>query len=178
MPHEFATPYLFSGHHVDATFDLPDVDPWSAETPTRHRVLVELIDPDGTVTEVHTQLVGFRSIEIADRQFKVNGQPVWFFGVNRHDHHPVRGKAVTVDDMRDDLLAMRRHNITAVRTAHYPNDPRLLDLADEIGLYVIDEANIESHAYNTSLCDDSAYRPHGSSGWRGWSPGTATTPRS
>jgi len=159
VPHSFSTPYLFSGHHVDARFDLSDVDPWSAESPTRHRVLVELIDSEGNVAEVHTQLVGFRSIEIADRQFKVNGQPVWFFGVNRHDHHPVRGKAVTVDDMRDDLLAMRRHNITAVRTAHYPNDPRLLDLADEIGLYVIDEANIESHAYNTSLCDDTAYRP-------------------
>ncbi len=159
VPHSFATPYLFSGHHVDASFDLPDIEPWSAESPTRHRVLVELIDPDGEVAEVHTQLVGFRSIEIAERQFKVNGQPVWFFGVNRHDHHPVRGKAVTVDDMRDDLLAMRRHNITAVRTSHYPNDPRLLDLADEIGLYVIDEANIESHAYNTSLCNDPSYRP-------------------
>jgi len=159
VPHSFSTPYLFSGHHVDARFELSDVEPWSAESPTRHRVLVELLDPDGNVAEVHTQLVGFRSIEIADRQFKVNGQPVWFFGVNRHDHHPVRGKAVTVDDMRDDLLAMRRHNITAVRTSHYPNDPRLLDLADEIGLYVIDEANIESHAYNTSLCDDAAYRP-------------------
>ncbi len=159
VPHSFSTPYLFSGHHVDASFDVPDVDPWSAETPTRHRVLVELIDPDGTVAEVHTQLVGFRSIEIADRQFKVNGQPVWFFGVNRHDHHPIRGKAVTVDDMRDDLHAMRRHNITAVRTSHYPNDPRLLDFADEIGLYVVDEANIESHAYNTSLCNDPSYRP-------------------
>ena len=158
VPHAFATPYVFHGHHVDTTFDLADVEPWSAEAPTRHRVLVELIDPDGTVTEVHTQLVGFRSIEIAERQFKVNGRPVWFFGVNRHDHHPVRGKAVTVGDLRDDLLAMRRHNITAVRTAHYPNDARLLDLADEIGLYVIDEANVESHAYNTSLCDDPAYR--------------------
>ncbi|MDG1267690.1 MAG: glycoside hydrolase family 2 TIM barrel-domain containing protein [Ilumatobacter sp.] len=159
VPHSFSTPYLFSGHHVDVAFDLPAVEPWSAESPTRHRVFVELIDPEGKVTEVHTQLVGFRSIEITDRQFKVNGQPIWFFGVNRHDHHPVRGKAVTVDDMREDLLAMRRHNITAVRTAHYPNDPRLLDLADEIGLYVIDEANIESHAYNTSLCDDPSYRP-------------------
>ena len=159
VPHAFASPYLFTGHHVDARFDLADVEPWSAESPTRHRVLVELIHPDGGVAEVHTRLVGFRSIEIADRQFKVNGRPVWFFGVNRHDHHPVRGKAVTVDDMRDDLLAMRRHNITAVRTSHYPNDPRLLDLADEIGLYVIDEANIESHAYNTSLCNDPTYRP-------------------
>jgi beta-galactosidase len=158
VPHRFVAPMEFFGHRVDARFDLAHVEPWSAESPTRHRVLVELLDPDGSVAEVHTQLIGFRSIEIAERQFKVNGRPIWFFGVNRHDHHPERGKAVTVDDMRDDLLAMRRHNITAVRTSHYPNDPRLLDLADEIGLYVIDEANIESHAYNTSLCDDADFR--------------------
>ena len=158
VPHRFATPYVFTGHHVDVDIDLADVDPWSAESPRRSRVVVELVDPSGTVTEVHSQLVGFRSIEIRDREFTVNGRPIWFFGVNRHDHHPERGKAVTVADMRADLLAMRRHNITAVRTAHYPNDPRLLDLADEIGMYVVDEANIESHAYNTSLCDDPTYR--------------------
>ena len=87
----------------------------------------------------------------------VNGKPVWVFGVNRHDHHPERGKAVTVDDMRADLLTMKRHNITAVRTSHYPNDHRFYDLCDELGLYVVDEANIESHAYDTSLCNDPRY---------------------
>jgi beta-galactosidase len=158
VPHRFAAPYLFTGHDVEAAFDLAHVEPWSVESPTRSRVLFELLDPSGKVTEVHAQLIGFRSIEISERQFKVNGTPIWIFGVNRHDHHPERGKAVTVDDMRDDLLAMRRHNITAVRTSHYPNDPRLLDLCDEIGLYVVDEANIESHAYNSSLCNDPAYR--------------------
>jgi len=158
VPHRFAAPYLFSGHHAVASFDLPGIQPWSAESPTRYRVTAELIDPAGAVTEVHAQLVGFRHVEVRDRQLLVNGEPVWIFGVNRHDHHPVRGKAVTLADMRDDLLAMRRHNITAVRCAHYPNDPRFLDLCDEIGMYVVDEANIESHAYNTSLCDDARYR--------------------
>ncbi len=158
VPHRFATPYLFSGHTAWASFELPGIDPWAAESPTRYRVTAELLDPAGAVAEVHTQLVGFRSVEVRDRQLLVNGEPVWIFGVNRHDHHPIRGKAVTVDDMRDDLLAMRRHNITAVRCSHYPNDPRFLDLCDEIGMYVVDEANIESHAYNTSLCDDARYR--------------------
>lgn len=158
LPHRFAQPYVFAGFDVTETFDVDDVEPWSAEHPNRYRVLVELIDADREVVEVHTQLVGFRTVEIRERQFFVNGQPIWFFGVNRHDHHPVRGKAVTVDDMREDLLAMRRHNITAVRTSHYPNDPRLLDLCDEIGLYVVDEANVESHAYNTSLADDARFR--------------------
>jgi beta-galactosidase len=158
IPHRFASPYLFAGHTATASFELPGVEPWSAESPTRYRVTAELLDPDGEVAEVHTQLVGFRSVEVRDRQLLVNGEPIWIFGVNRHDHHPTRGKAVTVDDMRDDLLAMRRHNITAVRCSHYPNDPRFLDLCDEIGMYVVDEANIESHAYNTSLCDDARYR--------------------
>ena len=158
VPHRFATPYLFSGHTATASFELPDIDPWSAESPTRYRVTAELLDPDGAVAEVHTQLVGFRTVEVRERQLLVNGAPVWIFGINRHDHHPARGKAVTVGDMRDDLLAMRRHNVTAVRCSHYPNDPRFLDLCDEIGMYVVDEANIESHAYNTSLCDDARYR--------------------
>lgn len=158
VPHRFATPYLFGGHTATASFEFEGIEPWSAESPTRYRVTAELLDPDGAVAEVHTQLIGFRSVEVRDRQLLVNGQPIWVFGVNRHDHHPTRGKAVTLDDMRDDLLAMRRHNITAIRCSHYPNDPGLLDLCDEIGVYVVDEANIESHAYNTSLCDDARYR--------------------
>jgi beta-galactosidase len=96
-------------------------------------------------------------VEIRERQLLVNGQPVWIFGVNRHDHHPERGKAVTEADMRADLLTMRRHNITAVRTSHYPNDSRFYDLCDELGMYVVDESNIESHAYNTSLCNDTRW---------------------
>ena len=111
----FERPYVFTGHTATADFRLPDVEPWSAESPTRYRVVAELVDPNDAVSEVHTQLVGFRSVEVRDRQLLVNGEPIWIFGVNRHDHHPTRGKAVTVDDMRDDLLAMRRNNITALR---------------------------------------------------------------
>jgi beta-galactosidase len=157
VDHRFDAPYRFRGHVGAASFEVADVVPWSAETPQRYRVIAELIDPNGHVTEAHAQLVGFRTVEVRDAQLLVNGRRVWIFGVNRHDHHPDRGKAVRVDDMRADLLQMRRHNITAVRCSHYPNDPRLLDLCDEIGMYVIDEANIESHAYNTSLCDDPRY---------------------
>ncbi|MFN8022601.1 MAG: glycoside hydrolase family 2 TIM barrel-domain containing protein [Acidimicrobiales bacterium] len=157
VPHAFDIPYVFSGHHVDATWEIPNVAPWSAESPTRYRVVVELLKPDGTVAQQTSQVVGFRHVEVRDRQFLVNGQPIWVFGVNRHDHHPDKGKAVSVDDMRADLEVMRRHNITAIRTSHYPNDSRFYDLCDELGMYVIDESNIESHAYNTSLCDDPAY---------------------
>jgi beta-galactosidase len=158
VPHVFEQPYVFTGHVVDTRFEVPAVAAWSAESPTRYRVRVELLSPDGQVVEATSQLVGFRHVEVRDRQLLVNGQPVWIFGVNRHDHHPDRGKAVTADDMRADLTLMRRHNITAIRTSHYPNDAAFYDLCDELGFYVIDEANIESHGYNTSLCHDARYR--------------------
>ena len=157
VPHRHATPYLFTGHQVELSWEVPKVAPWSAESPIRHRVVVELLDADGTVVQTTEQLVGFRHVEVRDRQLLVNGQPIWIFGVNRHDHHPDRGKAVTAADMRADLEVMRRHNITAIRTSHYPNDSVFYDLCDELGMYVVDEANIESHAYNTSLCHDPRY---------------------
>ncbi len=158
VPHRFEQPYLFGGHQVSMDFEVADARAWTPETPERVRVVAELVDPHGHTAEVHAQLVGFRRVEVADGELRVNGRRITVHGVNRHDHHPDRGKAVTVDDMRADLLEMRRHNITAVRCSHYPNDPRLLDLCDELGFYVVDEANIESHAYNTSLCHDARYR--------------------
>lgn len=153
-------PYLFRGHMVHMVAPpgvLGAVRPWSAEQPELYRVMVRLHDPDGAVTAVVAQRVGFRSVEVRDRALTVNGEPVSIRGVNRHDHHPDRGSAVTVDDMRADLVAIKAANMNAVRCAHYPNDHRLLDLCDELGLYVVDEANVESHAANLSLCHDPRY---------------------
>jgi beta-galactosidase len=158
VPHQHARPYRFTGFNVEQTWHDLDVEPWSAETPTLYVLWVELVDALGEVIDATSQRVGFRRVEVADRQLVVNGRPVWIFGVNRHDHHPDRGSAVTVDDTRADLVEMRRHNVNAIRTAHYPNDAAFLDLCDELGFYVVDEANIESHAYNRSLCDDPTYR--------------------
>jgi beta-galactosidase len=154
-------PYLFRGHVVHLVardVDLGTVRPWSAEEPNLYRVLVRLHDPTGVVRSVVAQRVGFRSVEVRNRALLINGEPVAIRGVNRHDHHPDRGKAVTVEDMRDDVVAMKQANINALRCSHYPNDPRLLDLCDELGLYVFDEANVESHAANLSLCHDPRYR--------------------
>jgi beta-galactosidase len=153
-----ARPYLFSGNVVRLRARVPRIVPWSAERPVRYRLFVELHAPDGSITEVVEQWVGFRTVEVRDRQLLVNGAPVTIHGVNRHDHHPDRGPAVSVADMRADLLTMKRHNVNAVRCSHYPNDHRFLDLCDELGLYVIDEANFESHAFITSLCHDPRYR--------------------
>ncbi|CAN5371508.1 glycoside hydrolase family 2 TIM barrel-domain containing protein [soil metagenome] len=158
VPHEFADPYRFTGHHVAATWSVPRCRPWSAERPDRYLVTSELVSPSGEVVDAVSQRVGIRSVEVRDRQLLVNGQAIWIFGVNRHDHHPDRGKALTVADLRADLEVMRAHNITAIRTSHYPNDSAFYDLCDELGMYVVDEANLESHAYNTSICDDDRYR--------------------
>ena len=112
---------------------------------------VSLIEPGGRTVETLTRPVGFRRVEVAGRRLTVNGAPIMITGVNRHDHHPDTGKTVTADEIRAELVMMKQYNINAVRTAHYPNDPVLLDLCDELGLYVIDEANVESHARHNSL---------------------------
>ena len=158
VPSNFAAAYRFIGHMSRLGWRLPRAVPWSAERPDLYEVAIELVSPAGEMTHRVTQRVGVRSVEVSDRQLRVNGQPIWIFGVNRHDHHPDRGKAVSIDDMRADLMLMRRHNISAIRTSHYPNDVAFYDLCDELGFYLVDEANIESHAYNTSICDDSRYR--------------------
>ena len=151
-------PYVFEGHRAVAECDVSRVRPWSAEIPVRHRVTVSLVDPSGRTVQTVQQWTGFRRVEIREGNLLVNGARIMVRGVNRHDHHPERGKAVTVHDMREDILVMKRHNVNAVRTAHYPNDPAFLDLCDELGLYVVAEANVESHAWNTSLCHDPRYR--------------------
>jgi beta-galactosidase len=118
---------------------------WDEEHPNLYRLAVWLKDDSGTVLEVEQCQVGFRAVEIKDGKVLVNGVPIYFRGVNRHEHDPVRGHAVTVESMIEDILLMKRFNINAVRTCHYPDDPRWYDLCDQYGLYVIDEANVESH---------------------------------
>jgi beta-galactosidase len=152
------SPYVFRGHLAEVAADVGPVRPWSAEDPARYRVLLTLVDPAGTEVEHVAQLVGFRSVAVRDGLLQVNGVPLRIRGVNRHDHHPDRGRSLTAEDLRADLVAMKRANVNAVRTSHYPNDWRLLDLCDELGFYVVDEANLESHAFNDLLGDDPSYR--------------------
>ena len=122
---------------------------WSAERPYLYSLLITLKDDQGQVVEVETCKVGFRSAELKDGNLLVNGVPIMIKGVNRHDHHPDLGKAVSLDSMIQDILLMKRHNVNAVRTSHYPNDPRFYDLCDFYGMYVLDEADLECHGFNT-----------------------------
>ena len=124
------------------TVDSPRL--WSAEDPYLYDLEVVLTAPDGTA-ETSIQRVGFRKVEIRDSVIRINGVRVVFKGVNRHDFCGETGRAVTEEGIRRDLLLMKRNNINAVRTSHYPNTSALYRLCDELGLYVIDENNMESH---------------------------------
>ncbi|MFN8631028.1 MAG: glycoside hydrolase family 2 TIM barrel-domain containing protein [Chloroflexota bacterium] len=136
---------------------VPDVTPWSAEVPALRTLQVALIAPDGTVVERVERRIGFRRVEVTDKELLVNGRAVLIRGVNRHDFNPHTGRVVSAEDMRADVTLMKQFNVNAVRTSHYPNDSRFLDLCDEYGLYVIDEADIESHAYYDDVCNDPRY---------------------
>jgi beta-galactosidase len=119
---------------------------WSAEIPNLYTLVLSLEDADGNLIEARSSKVGFRSVETSDEgELLINGVPILLYGVNRHDHSPERGKSVTREDMLADVVMMKRYNFNAVRTSHYPNDPYFLDLCDLYGLYVIDEANLETH---------------------------------
>ncbi|AHF15475.1 glycoside hydrolase family 2 TIM barrel-domain containing protein [Niabella soli] len=124
---------------------IPDIKAWSAETPHLYTLYITLKNNKGEVLEVVPARVGFRSIEIKGRDFLVNGKRVFFKGVNRHEHNARTGHTLTKADMLKDMEMMKKLNINAVRHSHYPPDPYWLELCDEYGLYVIDEANIESH---------------------------------
>jgi beta-galactosidase len=125
--------------------EIPSVKAWSAEVPNLYGYQITLIDSTGKEIAHYAGKTGFRRNEIKNGQFLHNGQPILIKGVNRHDHNPKTGHYCTREDIRADLLQMKRGNINAVRTSHYPNDPALVELCDELGFYVVAEANIESH---------------------------------
>ncbi|MCX2718028.1 glycoside hydrolase family 2 TIM barrel-domain containing protein [Lentiprolixibacter aurantiacus] len=123
---------------------LPNIKKWTAETPNLYTLLLVLAE-DNEVIEATTVKVGFRTSEIKGGQLLVNGKPILIKGVNRHEHNPHTGHVVNRETMIKDIETMKRLNINAVRTSHYPNDPLWYSLCDEYGLYLYDEANIESH---------------------------------
>jgi beta-galactosidase len=136
--------------------EVPGVKQWTAETPNLYMLLVELYDEHGQIIQSTYSRIGFRTVEIRDGLVKVNGKPITIRGVNRHEHDPETFHVISLESMERDIQLMKRANINALRTSHYPNDPRLYELADRYGLYVMDEANIESHGY----MDWANKRPH------------------
>lgn len=146
--------YVFTGRGATLSLDLPAIRPWSAEAPVLHDLTITLADPAGKQVDSVTLPVGFRRVEVRGPDLLVNGRRVLIKGVNRHDHDPRRGKAVTRESIERDVVLMKQHNLNAIRTSHYPNDVYLYEVCDRLGMYVVDEANVESHAYLQSLTKD------------------------
>ena len=140
------------------SMDVSSPKKWSAETPNLYDLTLTLKDADGKVVDVRGGKVGFKKVAIrADGALTINGERMVFHGVNRHDFSPVNGRAVSDEEMEEDIKTMKRLNINAVRTSHYPNDPHFYDLCDRYGLYVLAEANVECHA-NQKLSSVALFR--------------------
>lgn len=155
------------GGEKDVYFEIPYSSPklWSAEDPNLYVAVIVLKDKDGKVTEVHSNRVGFRKIELKRNSdgimvYYINNSPIKFRGVDRHDLDPDSGRAVPFERMEQDIRIMKRFNINGLRMSHYPNDPRMYDLCDKYGIYVIDEANVETHGALSEI-------PKSSDLWRG-----------
>ncbi len=146
--------------HGDQRFSMhcsiASVHYWSAEIPALYRMVFELRLGDNTTEFVSVQ-TGFRSVEIRNRQLLVNGSPVMIRGVNRHEHDPDTGKHVSRKRMEEDIFLLKRFNVNAVRTSHYPNDDYWYELCNRYGIMLVDEANIEHHHYYDELCRDPSY---------------------
>lgn len=128
---------------VDVTFDVKNVILWNDETPVLYNLYLE------SGSECIRLPIGFKRVEIIDRVIYINGKKVKAKGVNRHDSHPLLGHATPYEHMVEDLMIMKRHNVNTIRTSHYPNAPRFLELCDKYGFYVVDEADIETHGFAT-----------------------------
>lgn len=137
---------------INETIDNPLL--WSAELPNLYTLVVWLEDEKGTTVEAQSFKIGFRDIKITDGVYRINGQAIKLIGVNRHDHSETGGKTVSQQEMLQDVLLMKQYNFNAVRTSHYPNDPYFMDLCDKYGLYVIDEANLETHGVGGELSNN------------------------
>ena len=127
--------------------DWKNVRMWSAEAPHRYVLVAQLLDKKGKVVETVSSYFGFRKVEIKDKVYYLNGQPIKFKGVNRHETHPAQGHTLTHEQMQDEIFLMKRNNINHVRNSHYPPDPHWFYLCDKYGIYLENEANIESHEY-------------------------------
>ncbi|WHX26134.1 glycoside hydrolase family 2 TIM barrel-domain containing protein [Virgibacillus halodenitrificans] len=148
--------------HLYMETNVSNPQKWSAEEPNLYHLLVKITDEQGNIMEIIPFRIGFRRVEINQGLFLMNGKPIKLKGVNRHDSHPDFGRAIPLNHMIQDIKLMKQGNINAVRSAHYPNDPRFYELCDIYGLYVMNEADLETHGFEVTgnideLSDDPAW---------------------
>lgn len=127
------------------------VSMWSAEIPALYTLIIETLGPDGQPVQAERSRIGFRNVGIVDGQLRINNRPIVVAGANVHEQHPTRGRALKEEDMLADLVALKRGNFNAVRNSHYPHGIRWYELCDEYGLYVVEEANIETHGFTLNV---------------------------
>jgi beta-galactosidase len=145
----------FLNREIEFSLQVKNPQRWNAEEPNLYTLELEL--SCGRLQDATCIRTAFREVKVTNGQVCLNGKPIHIHGVNRHEHDPDTGKAVSRERMRQDARLMKALNINAVRTSHYPSDPYWYEICDEIGLYVVDEANIESHDFHNTLCRDSRY---------------------
>lgn len=138
---------ILNGKAASVNSVIKNVKTWSAESPNLYRLVIDFTDANGNLISSTSRKIGFRTVEVVDGEVRVNGRRIMIKGMNRHEHDPHTWRVLSEESMRKDIELMKQANINAVRASHYPNDPRWYDLTDEYGLYVYDEANIESHEY-------------------------------
>lgn len=153
------------GSDGKAVLEIDSPAKWNAEEPVLYTSVVVLFNHVGEPQDIRALNTGFRRIDIEEGIFKINGKPIKIKGVNRHDTHYLLGHAVTRQSMLDDVILMKQNNINTVRTSHYPSDPYFLDLCDEFGLYIIDEADLEAHGFEYNdpeydVSDKAEWLPH------------------
>ncbi len=153
------TPPLGKGDHQFKFFKkIRSPKKWSAENPNLYDLTLSILDAEGECIQAIATKIGFRTSEIKDGKFLINGEYVLVKGVNRHEHSAKNGHVISEEEMIQDIKLMKKFNINAVRSSHYPNDPKWYELCDELGLYVVDEANIEAHGLHTPWIGDYGYR--------------------
>jgi len=145
--------------HLDLTIEVPNIDPWSAETPRLYRLCATLLDAESQPLETEAYFIGFRSVEIINGLLCINGKPLTIRGVNKHEHDPLLGHSENLAAVEHDIRLMKQHNFNAIRCAHYPHQVGFYDLCDQLGMYVVDEANIETHGVipMSRLADDPSW---------------------
>jgi beta-galactosidase len=145
------TPVEAKSSHVDLSLEVSSPIKWTAETPYLYQLEMILSTKDEKSLHTIQQRVGFRKVELKNGNITVNGVPILLRGVNRHDHHPFLGRAVPLSFIKKDLILMKTHNINALRCSHYPSHPGIYDLCDELGLWVMDEADLECHGFYDAI---------------------------
>jgi beta-galactosidase len=145
--------YGVNANRAEAAITVPDARYWSHESPALYAVTVT-VEREGRHIESAAFLTGFRTVTVADRELRINGKKIYIKGVNRHEHDERTGKTLSVESMLRDIALLKEHNFNAVRTCHYPNDERWYELCDRYGIYLVDEANIECHAFYNQISRD------------------------